>query len=89
MARRALDRRWLIEQDVLSLDLPNVLVAGAAANVLVSSFQGKRGFVMIDQRGFPLAGEVTVRAAGDGARACELQAMRLLRDSLHIAMALT
>lgn len=56
VACSALDGRWLIEQDVLSLDLPKALVAGAAADVLVSSFQRKCGFVMIDQRGFPFAG---------------------------------
>ena len=76
MARSALDRRWLIEQDVLSLDLPKVLVAGAAADVLVSSFQRKCGFVMIDKRGFPLAGQVAIRAAGDCASARKLQAVR-------------
>ena len=76
MARSALDRCWLIEQDVLSLDLPKVLVASATANVLVSSFQRKRGFVVIEKRGSPLAGEVAFRAAGDSATSRKLQAVR-------------
>lgn len=77
MARSALNWRWLVEQNVLSLDLPKALVAGTAADVLVSSFQGKCGFVMIDQRGFPLAGEVAIHAVARRASARELQTVRL------------
>lgn len=56
MASSALGWRWLIEQDVLSFERPKALVASAATDVLVSSFQWKCSLVVIDERGFPLAG---------------------------------
>lgn len=58
--------RWLVEQYLFAVDVPEELVAVSTAHVLMGTGQGELGPpLVVEQRRFPLGGIVTVRAGGN------------------------
>lgn len=64
MAGRTILRRWFIEQNGLFGNHFRQLVTIAAADILVSSLQGKGRFLVIECGGLPLHAVVTLGATG-------------------------
>ena len=68
--------RRLIKQDGFVGNGANTCVAGGAAHIFVSSLQGERGLLMIEQGRPPLSAGVALGAASD-VRLSELPCMNV------------
>lgn len=84
VARCALCRRRLVEQNLTSFHLAHFLVTCTASNVLVAPFERKHRLVVIDQRRLPFASRVTLHAATGASTMCKLQPMNLLMTVLAL-----